>query len=188
MNGKIWMGIIFVAGGLMTSGCLPDPQAERVEAQRRREDMLMFEEDIRRMKSRLEELERQMDMMNADLQRVSTDQNQVMQSQMKGINATLDDLNRRIQTVDQARIQDRKEIVESLSGKIAGMMTRAAPATTRSSRPISSEGYEHTVQPGETLSAIASAYNARSSDIIQANNLQNPNVLQVGQVLFIPAP
>jgi LysM repeat protein len=44
------------------------------------------------------------------------------------------------------------------------------------------------VAPGETLSAIAQAYGARSADIIEANGLQSADMLRVGQKLFIPAP
>ena len=42
------------------------------------------------------------------------------------------------------------------------------------------------VQSGDYLEKIANRYGLSSSDLIEANNLENPNVLQIGQELFIP--
>lgn len=44
----------------------------------------------------------------------------------------------------------------------------------------------HTVQPGETLAGIARAYNVSLAELIAVNNIQNPDLLQVGQELVIP--
>src|SRR4051794_5657224 len=48
------------------------------------------------------------------------------------------------------------------------------------------ETREHTVQPGETVSDIASGYGLSSLSIMAANALPNPDMLQVGQSLVIP--
>jgi len=45
---------------------------------------------------------------------------------------------------------------------------------------------EHTVQSGETLSAIAARYNISLDALLTVNELENPNVLSVGQVLSLP--
>ena len=43
------------------------------------------------------------------------------------------------------------------------------------------------VQPGDTLSAIARGYDGVSwLDIARANDIVNPNIIYVGQVLLIP--
>jgi len=44
----------------------------------------------------------------------------------------------------------------------------------------------HVVQPGQTLFGIAQAYSTNQSDIIEANDIPNPNRLVVGQTLVIP--
>lgn len=44
----------------------------------------------------------------------------------------------------------------------------------------------HVVQPGQTLYGIAKAYNTTISQIIVANEIENPNQLVVGQTLVIP--
>src|SRR5512140_1663989 len=45
----------------------------------------------------------------------------------------------------------------------------------------------HVVQRGETLGALAQRYNVTLEALMQANGLTDPNVLQVGQTLLIPA-
>ncbi|MCU0496758.1 MAG: LysM peptidoglycan-binding domain-containing protein [Anaerolineae bacterium] len=45
----------------------------------------------------------------------------------------------------------------------------------------------HTVQPGETLALIASYYGVTWRDIATVNQITNPNLIYVGQVLVIPA-
>lgn len=44
----------------------------------------------------------------------------------------------------------------------------------------------HTVQPGETLVSIAAAYGVPLGELIAVNNIQDPHLIQVGQVLVIP--
>ncbi|MEH2377148.1 peptidoglycan DD-metalloendopeptidase family protein [Nostoc sp.] len=43
------------------------------------------------------------------------------------------------------------------------------------------------VKPGDTLAAIASRYKTSVSQLVKANNLNNPNQLQISQKLIIPA-
>ena len=52
--------------------------------------------------------------------------------------------------------------------------------------PTSVPTIEHTVSYGETLTAIARRYEVTADMIIQANQLLNPNMLRVGDVLLIP--
>jgi LysM repeat protein len=44
----------------------------------------------------------------------------------------------------------------------------------------------HTVQSGEILSSIARKYNVTVEAIVEANELANPDSLNLGQVLVIP--
>ncbi len=45
---------------------------------------------------------------------------------------------------------------------------------------------DHTVVPGDTVSAIAKEYGVSMREIVTANNLANPNLILVGEVLRIP--
>lgn len=44
----------------------------------------------------------------------------------------------------------------------------------------------YTVQPGDTLGKIATEFDVSVSDIMAANGLDNPNIIDVSQVLIIP--
>ncbi|MCY3581451.1 MAG: LysM peptidoglycan-binding domain-containing protein [Chloroflexi bacterium] len=44
----------------------------------------------------------------------------------------------------------------------------------------------HTVVPGDTVTRIAQRYNIAVSDLLAANNLANPDLLMVGEVLVLP--
>lgn len=62
------------------------------------------------------------------------------------------------------------------------------PTTTTSTQPTTGgEQRTHTVQGGETLGAIARIYGVTVLQIVQANNLADPNRLSVGQQLIIPS-
>jgi hypothetical protein len=47
-------------------------------------------------------------------------------------------------------------------------------------------GENYTVQVGDNLSQVAAAYGVSVSQLMQANGLQNPNIIYVGQLLIIP--
>ena len=48
------------------------------------------------------------------------------------------------------------------------------------------QGSQYTVQSGDSLSAIAAHFNVDMWDIVRANGIADPNVINVGQVLTIP--
>ncbi len=54
--------------------------------------------------------------------------------------------------------------------------------------PNRTEVVLHTVQPGEFLSQIADRYGVAAVVLARVNRLQNPNAVEVGQVLRIPPP
>ncbi len=49
------------------------------------------------------------------------------------------------------------------------------------------ESAVYTIQPGDTINSIAQQYNLSSADIIRANQLSDPNLIQVNQNLVIPS-
>lgn len=54
--------------------------------------------------------------------------------------------------------------------------------------PIRKEPEQYTVQAGDTLGRIATRYGVSVEQIAQENQMLNPNLLSVGQVLLIPVP
>ncbi|WP_298924514.1 peptidoglycan DD-metalloendopeptidase family protein [uncultured Ramlibacter sp.] len=71
--------------------------------------------------------------------------------------------------------------------------TRAQPAVVADAKPLAGAenagkaGY-YTVRPGDTLIRIALENGQNWRDIVRWNNIDNPNVIEVGQVLRVIAP
>jgi len=60
------------------------------------------------------------------------------------------------------------------------------PAPTEEAAEAEAELPTHTVQRGDTLGSISAQYDVSMEDIMAANNIENPNFLQVDEVLIIP--
>lgn len=60
----------------------------------------------------------------------------------------------------------------------------APPSPTNPAGTVS--GKRYVVQPGDTLVKIAEQFGVTVDAIVKANNLSNPDLLQVGQELIIP--
>ena len=60
-------------------------------------------------------------------------------------------------------------------------------ATAEQAEPPPGVAGEYVVQSGDTLAAIADDHGVRLDDLIRINNIQNPNLLSVGQTLLIPS-
>jgi LysM repeat protein len=65
----------------------------------------------------------------------------------------------------------------------------ATPAATPTASPTSAATPRtHVVARGETLRVIAARYGVTVESIVALNNLANPDLIVVGQVLLIPPP
>ncbi len=118
--------------------------------------------------------------------------------------ASADDLKslaEKVQEIDKKRQADRELIVKQIEGlaKAGGSApphkaTPSIPKTsddTATAPPTPQKGYEYTIAPGDTVSAIAKAYRAQgvkvtTAQIIAANPKLNPNSLIAGKKIFIP--
>jgi LysM repeat protein len=113
-------------------------------------------------------------------------------------NPTQDDLRKiaeKVQEVDRKREADRELIlkeIEALGKSMAGAR-RQQPSNPTPPARGNDKGYEHVVQSGETISAIAVAFREQgikvtSDQIIAANPGLKPESLKPGQKIFIPRP
>jgi lipoprotein NlpD len=83
---------------------------------------------------------------------------------------------------------DPAPVEERTGGRYGAGRTRATanpslPGAENSGKP----GY-HTVRPGDTIIRIALESGQNWKDVIKWNNLENPNVIEVGQVLRVIPP
>lgn len=170
------------------SGCMTLPGVYEAEQASEREDYLILREENRRLTGRLETVELQLEQVQMSLDRLMGEQRAQSGVLERSVDDQLRRLEQQLNAVDQARIKDREQIIEQLSAKIAQMMSVGSGRSSSSGRTTSSSGYaiEHEVGPGQTLSQIARAYGVSMKAIIDENQLDNPNQLRAGQILYIP--
>lgn len=170
------------AGGcVMAPASNEPPPATQAEVRYLREEM-------RRMNDRLQASEAQV----GDIQRTAytAEANRpafATAAEVAALRDQLDSLQRQIRELDAARASDKREIYDDISKKVAEIVKKATPPPAPPAKKAAPQsGYEHVVQPGETLSAIAQAYGVKMDTILKANNIKNADSLRVGQKLFIP--
>jgi LysM repeat protein len=167
-----------VAAAGILSGCTTMYPERQNEEMRRRAEIDGARADLDRLQARVEgltasqeQLFRKVESLQASTERMQQDQN-----------SRWAEVSRELKTGSAAHEQLKKEIVDGLSHQIGEVMkTQRAPTPSKTQR-----GYEHVVEPGQTMSAIAAAYKVPVRAIVEANGLSNANQIRVGQKLFIP--
>ena len=92
----------------------------------------------------------------------------------------LAEVDAQLKAAETARQELRTQITDDLAKRFAEI-TKGQASSGRGVQ----QGYEHTVQQGETLSKIAAAYKKSVAAIMKANNLKTATI-RAGQKLFIP--
>ena len=193
--------VVLAVSIITLTGCMatgPDYRTRRtIEA---REDALLAQETTRKQEGRFETVEIELNRINQELQRIEINQGQMAQADIDQLRQQIAGFESRLNQIERNRETDKQEIISKLSAKMADLIqastTRSASTSTRSSSSSRSRttaksrsggyGYEHEVQPGENISAIAAVYGVSVSTIVDENGLDNPNQIRVGQKLFIP--
>lgn len=187
MTSRLLSCAAFVALWSCTA-CVSTYESRSRETARQQADQEVLLDQMRRLQGRVESAELQIEELNRQVDRLRSDLRQSGSMQDSALTLKLSAAETRIAQLESARERDRQEIIDKLSERVTKLMAGSAPAATaQRTRPSgSATGYEHEVQSGQTLSQIAQAYGVTAKAIIDANNLQNPNSLRVGQKLFIP--
>ncbi len=187
--------MIFTAGGglalaALLAGCnstrTNEIQQEQVS---QGEDIRQLQEKIGQLHSDVQAVAAENDALKAQVAQlkgdlaVSHDTNSQYQKDIQ----RLDDL---VKKLDTAREQDRKLIVDEVSGEISRLSKKipSAPPPAPKPKPAAphvEQGVQHVVAKGDTLTAIAQAYGVSVKQIKEANHLGKAE-LKVGQKLFIP--
>lgn len=181
------MTAALLAAGL--SGCMTvdDYRASETE---RQEDMNILQEDLRKLSGRIEGVELETQQLRANFENLRDTSTRTAEDRIQSLEARIADLDARIRSVDSAREKDKQELIDKLSQKITqivGSSSRSSSSAARQTKRSSSDtGYEHEVQSGESLSAIAAAYGVTVKAIMDNNDISDPNKLRAGQKLFIP--
>lgn len=177
-------GAVLLGGG----GCVATTGAVATREANLRADYDLVNEKIRRIEGDAESMRRQLEYLGEELRRIQTRSAAAAETQSASLQAALAALEARIQRLETQRETDRREIIETLSRRVADLVNAQAAAAAPRSGGAGPGGYayEHIVTGGETLSRIAQAYGTTVSAILKANNLPNADTLRVGQKLLIP--
>ncbi len=92
-----------------------------------------------------------------------------------------------ISPVDMDYFNGSRNDLLALIQASAGDVTLPLVEPPAADQPQASSTQTYTVQPGDTLGSIASRYDTTVNAICAANNITNPNLISVGQVLTIPS-
>jgi len=164
-------------------------------------DTRALREDCRRLQSQLADLLEAHNALKSELSKFRSEVRQLRaQTATKDpaavTRADLEGLAKSIREVDRKRIQDKDLILKEMQALLRSTPTGAKPPTA----PAHSEkGFDHTVEAGQTISAIIAAYNTKLKrqdvkkritlkSVLDANPNLNPRTMRIGQSLFIPDP
>jgi lipoprotein NlpD len=88
-----------------------------------------------------------------------------------------------------APVEDRSQGARTQAPAVAAQSVRPAPAATpQETAPAAPKPGYYTVRPGDTLIRIALETGQNWRDLVRWNNLENPNVIEVGQNLRVTPP
>ena len=164
-------------------------------------DTRALREDCRRLQSQLADLLEAHNALKRELSKFRSEVRQLRaQTATKDpaavTRADLEGLAKSIREVDRKRIQDKDLILKEMQALLRSTPTGAKPPTAP---PHSEKGFDHTVEAGQTISAIIAAYNTKLKrqdvkkritlkSVLDANPNLNPRTMRIGQSLFIPDP
>ena len=177
---------------LAGTGCATMPDEDYADAPSASQaEVGYLREEIRRLNARLDASAAELGRVQGDVQSARASQpDTASAAQVQALQTQIEDLQRQIRALDAARVQDKKDIYDDISKKIATLLksSSSSAAARPASKPRSSSqsGIEHVVQPGESLSKIAAAYKVSMSVIVEENGLKSADSIFVGQKLFIP--
>ena len=153
------------------------------------QDVVELQNDVARLKSKMAAIQN-------DNRRIMKGMSS-LQAQINYVNDANQQQNKTITALNQQLAKERAERRAALNKvveTVADETTKAVNTIAKQNRPKPSRTskampagayYEHKVEKGQTLSAIARAYKVSVNDIKTANHLKS-NIIRIGQILLIP--
>ncbi len=169
---------------LLVNGCVTSyHDTAATEQARLRTEVSYLNQNLAQMENRLDAVQEEQEQLLRELNRLRETVQRDHQAEQRRLR---NDMEQRFAEFEQQREAERNYIIEQVTQRIAAHLEQAAPRTPAGAAARTEHGRYHEVRPGETLSEIAAAYNVRANVIVQANDLENPDRLRIGQRLFIP--
>lgn len=160
-------------------------------------------QDMQRLREQFDILVQNQDTLDARLANLEKARGDTanLQAQIDEIRRAQESLREAISALSRSMQAQRREIVEEITRKVEALYRSNPPpaassgrgrsqtpaAHSKPPRAVASEGYEHVVAAGQTLSTIAREYGCCTvQDILDANPNLKPNKMKVGQKIFVP--
>jgi len=174
---------IFVAFAVLTVASTRTSAQQTVT-----ESLNILDEKLSRLRADVEDLQFKQQQMQKDIAKIQEDLQTLRRSSVAAPAGDLEALQARVDALDAARQKDKQAIIDHLAKELAALnLPRASgKAAAATEGAATTEGKEHVVTKGETLTTIAKAFGVSVEDLKKANNITNPNEIKVGQKLIIP--
>ena len=164
--------------------CVVTTLPARAQEQTVAQQLSILDERISKLRADVDALQFNQQQIQQDIKQV---QNQMDEVRRTGPGASANDLaalEARVKALDAARETDKKVIIDQLAKELAAMSGSRGGKTGTPPTPATN-GSEHIVAAGETLTSIAKSSGVTIADLRKANNLTSDS-LKVGQKLVIP--
>src|ERR1035438_1528929 len=159
---------------------LPARGQEQTVAQQ----LSILDERISKLRADVDALQFSQQQIQQDIKQVQGQMDEVRHAGPSASANDLQALEARVKALDAARETDKKVIIDQLAKELAAMSGGKGGKTTTPSTSATN-GSEHVVAAGETLTSIAKSSGVTIADLRKANNLTS-DTLKVGQKLVIP--
>jgi TolA-binding protein len=164
--------------------CVVTALPARAQEQTVAQQLSILDERISKLRADVDALQFNQQQIQQDIKQVHGQMDEVRRA---GPGASANDLaalEARVKALDAARETDKKVIIDQLAKELAAMSGSHAGKTATQPTPATN-GSEHIVAAGETLTSIAKSCGVTVADLRKANNLTSDS-LKVGQKLVIP--
>lgn len=203
MNIRLNAIIMTAAAGALLSGCgtmygdygnygqeRANAQSQRDQARIREQmDRIQLQQDANSALSAARDAESRLNQLDLRLERLEAASRNLSSyaslSDLEALRRENESLRAQLAETKASQEKMRNEILSSVKGLLKEQQSRAASSAAATAVTKAVSGYEHKVESGQTLSAIANAYGVSVKKIKDANKLKG-DVIHVGQVLFIP--
>ena len=136
------------------------------------ERIIDLETDLAVFKRTQSDLDNRIRRTASEADRTKEDTARTARSLEKKITAVREEISKKLDIILEEVARENERLLERIN--------------TGRGNSVLTQGYEHVVRGGETLSTIAREYGVTINAIVEANAISDPNTLRVGQKLFIP--
>lgn len=141
------------------------------------EEFTAMKQTVQRLEDQVQELTREVDFVKKDTT-----------NQIQNLSA---DVSSRLSSAETARAKDKEEMSKKINAvvdEVAGPRGSRTTATATRRPPVSPPpgAVTYTVRTGDTVSKIARQFAVTPEELMEANGMEDPNRLAIGDSLIIP--